>query len=166
MTEAAPAPPAAVDVNGPDFASLLAARLCHDFISPTSAIVSGLDLLEDPTAQDMREDAMGLITSSARKLADLLQFSRVAYGASASAESFDSRELHKLAEQGVFAHVRPSLVWDIERAPDRGPGRALGAGRLSPRPGPRGRRPGGSRAGRGPGQSRRLGPGVKSRPDA
>ncbi|PHY13795.1 histidine phosphotransferase [Caulobacter sp. B11] len=116
MTEAAPAPPAAVDVNGPDFAALLAARLCHDFISPTSAIVSGLDLLEDPTAQDMREDAMGLITSSARKLADLLQFSRVAYGASASAESFDSRELHKLAEQGVFAHVRPSLVWDIEPA--------------------------------------------------
>jgi histidine phosphotransferase ChpT len=101
-----------LDVNGPDFAALVAARLCHDFISPASAIVSGLDLLEDPSAQDMREDAMSLISSSARKLADLLQFTRVAFGASASAENFDSRELEKLA-QGVFAHVRPTMVWDI-----------------------------------------------------
>ena len=107
------AAPAAVDVNGPDFAAMLAARLCHDFISPASAIVSGLDLLEDPNAQDMREDAMGLIASSARKLADLLQFTRVAFGASASAEAFDSRELEKLA-QGVFAHVRPEMDWAVE----------------------------------------------------
>jgi histidine phosphotransferase ChpT len=92
---------------------MLAARLCHDFISPASAIVSGLDLLEDPSAQDMREDAMSLIASSARKLADLLQFTRVAFGASASAENFDSRELEKLA-QGVFDHVRPTMVWAIE----------------------------------------------------
>lgn len=28
------------DVQGPDFAAMLAARLCHDFISPASAIVS------------------------------------------------------------------------------------------------------------------------------
>ncbi len=109
---AAPASPE-TDVQGPDFAAMLAARLCHDFISPASAIVSGLDLLEDPSAQDMRDDAMNLIASSARKLADLLQFTRVAFGASASAENFDSRELEKLA-QGVFAHVRPTLDWQIE----------------------------------------------------
>ena len=114
-TPEAPAPELNVpklDIGGPDFAALVAARLCHDFISPASAIVSGLDLLEDPSAQDMREDAMSLISSSARKLADLLQFTRVAFGASASAENFDSRELEKLS-QGVFAHVRPTMVWDI-----------------------------------------------------
>ena len=108
----ADAPAPELNVNGPDFAALVAARLCHDFISPASAIVSGLDLLEDPSAQDMREDAMSLIASSARKLADLLQFTRVAFGASASAENFDSRELEKLA-QGVFAHVRPTMEWAI-----------------------------------------------------
>jgi len=112
-SETVPTAPAPVDVNGPDFAAMLAARLCHDFISPASAIVSGLDLLEDPSAQDMREDAMSLIASSARKLADMLQFTRVAFGASASAENFDSRELEKLA-QGVFDHVRPTMVWAIE----------------------------------------------------
>src|SRR5665213_2807692 len=85
-----------------ELAAYLAGRMCHDFISPASAIVSGIDLLEDPSAQDMREEALSLIATSARKLADLLQFSRVAFGASASAETFDARELEKLA-QGVFA---------------------------------------------------------------
>lgn len=98
-----------------EVAAYLAARMCHDFISPASAIVSGLDLLEDPSAQDMREDAMNLIAGSARKLADLLAFTRVAFGASASAETFDARELHKLV-QGVFNHMRADLEWQVEPA--------------------------------------------------
>jgi len=96
-----------------ELAAFLAARMCHDFISPASAILSGLDLLEDPSAQDMRDEAMGLIATSARKLADLLQFSRVAFGASASAETFDARELEKLA-RGVFGHMRADLEWLVE----------------------------------------------------
>jgi histidine phosphotransferase ChpT len=98
-----------------ELAAHLAARMCHDFISPASAVVSGLDLLEDPAAQDMREEAMGLIAVSARKLTDLLSFARVAFGASASAETFDVRELERLA-QGVFAHVRAELEWKVETA--------------------------------------------------
>lgn len=114
----APAPAADAPEALPEAAELaaqIAARLCHDFISPASAIVSGLDLLEDPTAQDMRDDAMTLIAQSARKLADMLQFCRVAFGASASAETFDPRELESLA-RGVYAHVRPELDWKVEVA--------------------------------------------------
>jgi histidine phosphotransferase ChpT len=102
-------------VRPAEFAAFLAARMCHDFISPASAIVSGLDLLDDPSAQDMRDEAMNLIASSARKLADMLSFCRVAFGASASAETFDARELEKLA-QGVFAHMRAELEWNVEPA--------------------------------------------------
>lgn len=109
MTESA----AATAVRPAEIAAYLAARMCHDFISPASAISSGLDLLEDPSAQDMREEAMGLITSSAKKLADLLSFCRVAFGASASAETFDVRELEKLT-QGAFAHMRAELAWTVE----------------------------------------------------
>ncbi|MES2724904.1 MAG: histidine phosphotransferase family protein, partial [Pseudomonadota bacterium] len=98
-----------------EVAAYLAARMCHDFISPASAIVSGLDLLDDPSAQDMREDAMNLIGGSARKLADLLSFTRVAFGASATAEMFDARVLAKLA-QGVFAHMRAEMDWQVEPA--------------------------------------------------
>ena len=104
--------PEAAAIRPAELAAYMAARMCHDFISPASAIVSGLDLLEDPTAQDMREDAMGLIAASARKLADLLAFTRVAFGASASAETFDARELEKLA-QGVFGHMRAELDWQV-----------------------------------------------------
>jgi histidine phosphotransferase ChpT len=114
MTETpAPTTSESPEIRPAELAAYLAARMCHDFISPASAIVSGLDLLEDPTAQDMREDAMSLISASARKLADLLSFTRVAFGASASAETFDARELEKLA-QGVFAHMRAELDWQVE----------------------------------------------------
>jgi histidine phosphotransferase ChpT len=112
MTDQLPVPDAPA-VRAAELAAYLAARMCHDFISPASAIVSGLDLLEDPSAQDMREDAMNLIAASARKLADLLAFSRVAFGASAAAETFDARELEKLA-QGVFGHMRAQLEWVVE----------------------------------------------------
>ena len=107
---AAPATPEAV--SAADLASQLSARLCHDFVSPASAIVAGLDLLDDPGAADMRDDAMNLISASARKLVDLLAFSRVAFGSSAAAESFDTRELERIT-RGVFSHVRPELDWRV-----------------------------------------------------
>jgi len=99
-------------VSSTELAAHLAARMCHDFISPAGAITSGLDLLEDPSASDMREEAMGLIQSSARKLVELLAFCRVAFGASASAETFDTRALETLTK-GVYAHVRPELIWSV-----------------------------------------------------
>ncbi|MBV9511186.1 MAG: histidine phosphotransferase [Caulobacteraceae bacterium] len=127
-------PAAAVDLaaevrTGPvgaaELAAHLAARMCHDYISPAGAIISGLDLLEDPSAQDMREEAMGLIASSAKKLVDHLSFDRVALGASAAAETFDTRALETLA-QGVFAHGRASLTWSVEpRALPKPAARAL-----------------------------------------
>ncbi len=105
-----PAPPTAVELG-----AMLSARLCHDFMSPASAIVSGLDLIDDPTTQDMREDAMRLIAQSAAKLSDLLQFNRIAFGASAAADTFDVRDLEKLT-RGLFAHMRAELDWQVEPA--------------------------------------------------
>jgi len=98
-----------------DLAAQLASRLCHDFISPVSAIVSGLDLLEDPGAQDMRDDALALIAQSGRKLADHLAFCRAAFGSASTTEVFDSRELNTLA-QGIFAHLKADLDWQVAPA--------------------------------------------------
>jgi len=103
-------PPA--PVTPVELAAFLAARMCHDYISPAGAIMSGLDLLEDPTAQDMREEAMNLIASSAKKLVDILSFDRVALGASAAAETFGADQLETLAK-GVAGHGRAQLVWDV-----------------------------------------------------
>ena len=110
--DAAPADAPELNVNGPDFAALLAARLCHDFISPASAIVSGLDLLEDPESQDMREDAMRLITASARKLADHLAFARVAFGARGM--EFEARVLDVFLIRGRHGQER-AMAARLER---------------------------------------------------
>jgi len=104
--------PAGEPVTGVQLAALLAGRMCHDFISPAGAIVSGLDLLDDPTAQDMRDEALSLIAASARKLVAMLSFDRVAFGGSSTAENFDSRELERLTRE-VFSHGRSTLEWSV-----------------------------------------------------
>jgi histidine phosphotransferase ChpT len=105
----------AAEVTPAELAARLASKLCHDFISPAGAIVSGLDLLDDPSAREMREEAMDLIASSARKLVDHLAFARVAFGAAAGVAMFDCAELERLT-QGVYAHVRAELDWQVATA--------------------------------------------------
>lgn len=107
-----PSRPAAGPVGAAQLAAFLAARMCHDYISPAGAIISGLDLLDDPSAQDMRQEAMDLIAASAKKLVAALAFDRVAFGSSAAAESFDTRQLEALTRD-VFAHVRAELEWAV-----------------------------------------------------
>ena len=86
-----PSAPPALPVDGAELAAFVAAKLCHDFISPSGAIVSGLDLMRDPTAQDMRDDALALIEQSARKMVALVHFARVAFGAATTSERFTAR---------------------------------------------------------------------------
>lgn len=99
-------------VDGPDLAAFIAGKLCHDFISPSGAIVSGLDLMRDPTAQDMRDDALALIEQSARKMVALVHFARVAFGAATTSERFTARELHDLVA-GMTDGGRAALDWRI-----------------------------------------------------
>lgn len=109
MTDAAD--PSALP-DGQALAALVAGKLCHDFISPAGAISSGLDLLKDPSAQDMRDDAMGLIEASAKKLVALVAFARVAFGASTSADRFSAAELGELVA-GLTEGGRATLAWRV-----------------------------------------------------
>ncbi|MFN3557961.1 MAG: histidine phosphotransferase ChpT [Brevundimonas sp.] len=105
------APPSGLP-DGQALATLVAGKLCHDFISPAGAISSGLDLLKDPTAQDMRDDAMGLIEASAKKMIALVSFARVAFGAATSAERFSAEELGALVS-GLTEGGRATLNWAV-----------------------------------------------------
>ena len=116
MTDTAPDTPLRDSTSLPDgqaLAALVAGKLCHDFISPAGAISSGLDLLKDPTAQDMRDDAMGLIEASAKKMVALVAFARVAFGAATSSERFQGAELGELVS-GLTEGGRASLTWAVE----------------------------------------------------
>jgi histidine phosphotransferase ChpT len=124
-SDLSPGPATPAEVTPIELAARLAARLCHDFISPTSALVSGLDLIEDPASQDMRADAMDLITASGRKLEAFLTFYRIAFGGSSATELFDARELEKLV-RGRYAYARAELDWAVEPdGLDKAPTRAL-----------------------------------------
>lgn len=94
-----------------DMASHLAAKLCHDFINPVGAIITGLDLMDEPD-EAMKAEAIKLIADSAGKLREVVEFARVAFGASASVERFSSDTLKALAET-AFSRVRPTMDWAV-----------------------------------------------------
>lgn len=95
-----------------ELATLLASKLTHDFASPTSAIHQGITLLDDPSMQDMRDDAVNLIRDSSRKLYAMIEFGRVAYGASTTAETFSTDALRELALNRVSGG-RATLDWQV-----------------------------------------------------
>ena len=68
---------------------------------------------------------MSLIAASARKLEAYLTFSRVAFGGSRPAETFDARELEKLARGRLRPYARPSWTGPWSAALDKPPARAL-----------------------------------------
>lgn len=107
MTEPADLPFAPTEL-----ATFVAGKLCHDFITPAGAILQGLDLINDPTAQDMRDDALNLIGQSANKLVAIVQFARVAFGAATSSESFSSDALRGLVEDMVKGG-RATMDWAV-----------------------------------------------------
>ena len=101
------------EVGQHDLATQLVAKLCHDIISPAGAIMSGLDLLEDPSAQDMRQEALNLISASAKKLVTLVHFARVAFGAATTSEAFSGKELNKILAD-IYDTMRAELYFAIE----------------------------------------------------
>ncbi len=104
--------PVGFEMESHALATQLVGKLCHDFISPAGAIISGLDLLEDPSAQDMKQEALNLISASAKKLVTLVHFARVAFGAASSAESFSAGQLNTILAD-VFSTMRAELDFDI-----------------------------------------------------
>lgn len=112
MTDDAPPLSSGALPSGTELATWVAAKLCHDFVSPAGAISSGLDLLNDPSAADMRDDALGLITQSANRLLSLIYFCRVAFGAATTSERFTGEELRGLVA-GMIEGGRATMDWRV-----------------------------------------------------
>ncbi len=96
-----------------DLAALLCARLCHDLVAPVSAINTALEVMEDESAVDMRDEALKLLHLSAGQASAKLEFSRLAFGAGTSAPGLvETRELERLV-MGAFASARSEIVWRV-----------------------------------------------------
>ncbi|MBO0750815.1 MAG: histidine phosphotransferase [Bradyrhizobiaceae bacterium] len=106
-----------VNLEALDLAALLCSRVCHDLISPTGAIVNGLEVLEESTDEETRSFALDLIKKSARTASARLQFCRLAFGASGSvAAQIDLGDAEAVA-RGFVEDERVRLSWNLSRAP-------------------------------------------------
>lgn len=100
---------------------LLCSHLCHEVVNPLGAVNNGIELLLD-VGDEMRDEAMGLIESSAQRATRRIQFYRMAYGMAGTNSLGELAEVRTLVD-GLLAEGRISLDWpDAERNPALQPG--------------------------------------------
>src|SRR3954469_20517796 len=106
----------AVTLDALDLAALLCSRVCHDLISPTGAIVNGLEVLDEKESdQETKNFALDLIRKSARTASARLQFCRLAFGAAGSAGAqIDLGDAHAMA-RAFIDDEKTKLAWNLER---------------------------------------------------
>ena len=97
-------------------AELMCSRLCHDLISPISAINNGVELLNEGDDGQF-QDSLALIKSSAKSAIDRLSYFRIAFGAGGTGEVFLWKEIQTplknfLTERGV------DIIWNREHGSD------------------------------------------------
>lgn len=88
---------------------LLISKLCHDLVSPVSAINNGVELIQD-IGGSVVEEAMKLINDSGATAARRLRLYRLAYGRAGSEENLSIKDVRQVAEQ-YLANTKISLVW-------------------------------------------------------
>ena len=106
----------AVALDALDLAALLCSRVCHDLISPTGAIVNGLEVLDEKESdQETKNFALDLIRKSARTASARLQFCRLAFGAAGSAGAqIDLGDAQAMA-RGFIEDDKTKLTWSLAR---------------------------------------------------
>jgi histidine phosphotransferase ChpT len=105
-----------VILDGLDLAALLCSRVCHDLISPTGAIVNGLEVLEEKDSdEETKTFALELIKKSAKTASARLQFCRLAFGAAgSSAAQIDLGDAEGMTRG--FLDEKTKLEWHLPRA--------------------------------------------------
>jgi histidine phosphotransferase ChpT len=96
---------------------LLSSKICHDLVSPISAINNGVELIED-IGGSVVEEAMKLIGDSSGHASRRLRLFRMAYGRAGSEESLGARDVRQVAEQ-YLSTGKTMLNWpdDLPSAP-------------------------------------------------
>src|SRR2546430_17496875 len=104
-----------VALDALDLAALLCSRVCHDLISPTGAIVNGIEVLEDGADAETKSFALDLIKKSARTASARLQFCRLAFGAAGSTGAqIDLGDAQAMAK-GHIEDGKITLGWNLPR---------------------------------------------------
>jgi len=105
-----------VTLEALDLAALLCSRVCHDLISPSGAIVNGLEVLEESTDEETKSFALDLIKKSARTASARLQFCRIAFGAAGSATAQVDLGDAETVARGFIEDDKIKLSWNLSSA--------------------------------------------------
>ncbi|MBI1327763.1 MAG: hypothetical protein GC136_08995 [Alphaproteobacteria bacterium] len=91
---------------------LLSSRICHDLISPIGAIVNGLEFMEDMDGADS-EEALELITHSAKLASAKLKLFRIIYGAGGR-DGVKPADVHKALEDWLTLENKIRQTWQAD----------------------------------------------------
>src|SRR5215470_18074393 len=105
-----------VTLEALDLAALLCSRVCHDLISPSGAIVNGLEVLEESRDEETKCFALDLIKKSAKTASARLQFCRIAFGAAGSANAQVDLGDAQNVTRGFIEDEKVKLAWNLPRA--------------------------------------------------
>ena len=93
-------------------AELMCSRLCHDLISPISAINNGIELMNE-NDEGIIDSSIELLGTSAKQALDRLSFYRVAFGLAGGGAIISWNEIRNILE--IFAAERKTtIVWTRE----------------------------------------------------
>lgn len=93
---------------------LLCSRICHDLISPVTAINNGMELLEDDPG-DMLDDIRDLLMNSASEGAGKLQYFRLAYGLGGDPDGEVGIGTAADLTVRLEKHEKSSISWPADR---------------------------------------------------
>jgi histidine phosphotransferase ChpT len=105
-----------VTLEALDLAALLCSRVCHDLISPSGAIVNGLEVLEESTDEETKSFALDLIKKSAKTASARLQFCRIAFGAAGSPTAQVDLGDAENVTRGFIEDDKIKLSWNLSSA--------------------------------------------------
>lgn len=89
---------------------LTCSRLCHDLISPITAVNNGMELLTD-SPPDIMDEIKGLLTTSAAEASRRLQFYRIAYGLGGGESAPTSLDEAGRLAHGLLEGGKVELSW-------------------------------------------------------
>ena len=93
---------------------LLCSRICHDLISPVTAINNGMELLDDDPG-DMLNDIRDLLMNSASEGAGKLQYFRLAYGLGGDPDGEIGIGSAADLTVRLEKHEKSSITWPADR---------------------------------------------------
>lgn len=91
---------------------LIASRICHDLISPTSAIHNGIEFAEEMGFEEAGAEAFELISQSVKVASSRLQVFRIMYGMGGKDAGVKPEDIHKIFGELLDAEGKTKQDWD------------------------------------------------------